>query len=78
MSIFFYRRRHPEKLRPFRVPGYPWTPLLFILSAAAIVVNTMISQPGRALVGIAIVLLGAPAFFIWRARLQRQKVIGAI
>lgn len=77
MSIFFYRRRHPEMSRPFRVPGYPWTPLLFILSAAAIVVNTMISQPARALVGIAIVLLGTPAFFIWRARLQRQQTAGA-
>ena len=77
MSIFFYRRRHPEMPRPFRVPGYPWTPLLFILSAAAIVVNTMLSQPGRALVGIAIVLVGAPAFFIWRARLQRQQTVGA-
>jgi len=78
MSIFVYRRRHPEMPRPFRVPGYPWTPLLFILSAAAIVVNTLISQPGRALVGIAIVLLGAPAFFIWRARLQRQQAVGAV
>lgn len=78
MSIFFYRRRHPEMPRPFRVPGYPWTPLLFILSAAAIVVNTMLSQPGRAFVGIAIVLLGAPAFFIWRARLQRQQAVGVV
>jgi APA family basic amino acid/polyamine antiporter len=26
MSIFVYRRRHPEAPRPFRVPGYPWTP----------------------------------------------------
>ncbi len=78
MSIFFYRRQHPELPRPFRVPGYPWTPLLFILSAAAIVVNTLISQPGRALVGIAIVLLGAPAFFIWRARLQRRQAAGAV
>ncbi len=77
-SIFFYRRRHPEMPRPFRVPGYPWTPLLFILSAAAIVVNTLISQPVQALLGIAVVLLGTPAFFVWRARLQRQRAVGAI
>jgi APA family basic amino acid/polyamine antiporter len=77
-SIFFYRRRHPEMPRPFRVPGYPWAPLLFILSAAAIVVNTMISQPVQALLGIAVVLLGTPAFFVWRARLQRQQTAGAI
>ncbi len=76
-SIFVYRRRHPEMPRPFRVPGYPWTPWLFILAATAIVVNTLISQPSRALVGIGIVLAGTPAFYIWRARLQRRQVAGA-
>jgi len=75
MSIFVYRRRHPEMPRPFRVPGYPWTPILFILSAAAIVLNTLVSQPGRAMVGIAAVLLGTPVFFIWKAR--RRAVVGS-
>ena len=35
-SIFYYRRHAAGAPRPFRVPGYPWTPLLFILTAAAI------------------------------------------
>jgi APA family basic amino acid/polyamine antiporter len=42
------------------------TPALFILAAAAIVGNTIISQPGRAAVGIGMVLLGAPAYLLWR------------
>ena len=33
-TIFIYRRRD-ELESPYRVPGYPWTPLLFILAAAA-------------------------------------------
>lgn len=75
MSIFIYRRRQPEAPRPFRVPGYPWTPVFFIIAAIAIVVNTVISQPYRALVGIVIVLLGAPAFLIWKARLRREQPV---
>ncbi len=67
-SIFVYRRRRPDAARPFRVPGYPVTPLLFVLSAAVIVVNATVTQPGRAAVGIAIVLAGAPAYLIWRNR----------
>jgi len=65
-SLFCYRRRFPDADRPYSVPGYPWTPLLFVLSAAGIVLSTVVGQPGRALVGIGIVLLGAPAFWVWR------------
>jgi basic amino acid/polyamine antiporter, APA family len=67
-SIFVYRRTRPGASRPFSVPLYPLTPLLFILAAGAIVLNTFIAQPGRAAVGLAVVLLGAPAFFLWRFR----------
>lgn len=68
MSIFVYRRRRPDAPRPFRVPGYPWTPLLFVAAAAAIVLNTLFAQPERALLGIGVVLLGTPAFYLWRRR----------
>jgi APA family basic amino acid/polyamine antiporter len=66
-SIFVYRRTRPAASRPFSVPFYPLTPLLFILAAAAIVLNTFIAQPGRALVGLAVVLLGVPVYFLWRS-----------
>jgi APA family basic amino acid/polyamine antiporter len=52
--------------RPFSVPGYPVTPALFVLAAAALVLNTVFAQPDRALAGIAIVLLGLPAYLFWR------------
>ncbi len=68
LAIFAYRRRTPDLPRPFRTPGYPLTPLLFVASAAAIVINTVVSQPGRAAVGLGLVLLGVPAFYVWRAR----------
>lgn len=68
LAIFAYRRRQPDLPRPFRTPGYPVTPLLFVASAAAIVLNTIVSQPGRAAVGLGLVLLGVPAFYLWRSR----------
>ena len=66
-SIFVYRKRAPDTPRPFSVPGYPLTPALFILAAASIVLNTLIVQPERALVGIGVVLLGVPVYWFWRA-----------
>lgn len=67
-SIFVYRSRGSERELPYRVPGYPLTPLLFIIAAVALVVNTIVTQPARAAIGIGIVLLGAPAYFMWRRR----------
>jgi APA family basic amino acid/polyamine antiporter len=67
-SVFVLRRRRPELMRPFRVPGYPVTPALFVLAAGAIVVNTVVARPVQALAGIGIVALGTPAYVIWRAR----------
>ena len=68
LSIFVFRRREPDAPRPFRVPGYPVTPALFVAAASAIVLNTLFTQPGRALVGIAVVLSGVPAYLLWRRR----------
>ena len=70
LSIFVYRRRAPDMPRPFRVPGYPLTPVLFVAASAAIVLNTLFTQPGRALVGLAVVLAGVPAYLVWKRRLQ--------
>ena len=68
LSIFVFRRREPDAPRPFRVPGYPLTPALFVVAAAAIVINATITQPGRAAVGLGVVLAGVPAYAVWRAR----------
>ncbi len=68
LSIFRYRSREPHTVRPFRVPGYPLTPILFVVSAAAIVINTLVAQPARAATGLGVVLLGSPAYLLWRRR----------
>jgi len=71
-SIFVYRRRKAEPDgSAYRVPGYPLTPLLFILAATALVMNTIVAQPGRAAIGLGIVILGVPAYFIWHCKAGR-------
>jgi len=67
-TIFVFRRTEADAERPFRVPGYPWTPLLFVLSAAAIVANTLFTQPIQAGIGLLVVFAGAPAYMVWRGK----------
>ena len=71
ISVIIYRRRAPNAPRPYRVPGYPVTPLLFVLAAVTLVLNTIMTQPVRAAVGLGFVALGVPAYLAWRARARR-------
>jgi basic amino acid/polyamine antiporter, APA family len=68
IAVFVFRRTEPNAPRPFRVPGYPITPLLFVIAAVVLVLNTIWTQPARAAVGLGFVALGAPVFMIWRSR----------
>jgi basic amino acid/polyamine antiporter, APA family len=67
-SLFVFRRRMPAASLPYRVPGYPWTPLLFVLASAALVINTIVSDWKDSAFGVAIILLGLPAYLFWRKR----------
>ncbi len=67
-SVLVLRRTRPDAERPFRVPGYPWTPILFVLAAIAIVGNTIVEQPAQAAIGLGVVFLGAPAYWFWNRR----------
>lgn len=64
-SVIVLRRTRPNVERPFKVPGYPLTPILFVLAAVAIVGNTILTQPKQAAIGLGVVFLGAPAFWFW-------------
>jgi APA family basic amino acid/polyamine antiporter len=71
-SVFVYRKRAPNAIRPYRVPGYPFTPIVFIAAAMVLVVNTVATEPGRSAVGLGIVCLGIPAYVIWH-RMAKGK-----
>jgi APA family basic amino acid/polyamine antiporter len=71
-TIFVYRKRLPAAERQYNVPGYPWTPLLFIVAAVVLVANTLFNnlrdQPVKTAGALSIIVLGLPAYFIWRSR----------
>ncbi len=73
-AIFPIRRASAGRPIPYRVPGYPWTPLIFVLAAAAIVGNAIHlafrdpSQFKNLAVAILLFLIGLPAYFFWRKR----------
>jgi basic amino acid/polyamine antiporter, APA family len=76
-AIFLIRRANGGKPIPYRVPGYPWTPILFVLAAAAIVGNAIYfafhdpSQFQNLTAAVVLLLIGLPAYLFWRKRAAR-------
>jgi APA family basic amino acid/polyamine antiporter len=73
-AIFPLRRASQAKPIPYRVPGYPFTPFVFVLAAAAIVANAIYLafrdpvQFRNLAAAIVLFLLGLPAYYFWRRR----------
>ena len=65
-GVLILRRKAPELPRPYRMWGYPLTPLLFTLFALWFVVNTFVTRPGSSLTGALIVVGGVPIYFLWK------------
>ncbi|HEV7903587.1 MAG TPA: amino acid permease [Pyrinomonadaceae bacterium] len=64
-SVFIFRRRMPHAERPYRAWGYPVVPILFLLVTAGLLVNTLLTTPTQALIGLSLILLGLPVYWYW-------------
>lgn len=64
-GIFVLRRTEPALPRPYRVWGYPLTPVLFLAISAAYLVSLASERPWESLVGVALMLVGLPFYFHW-------------
>jgi basic amino acid/polyamine antiporter, APA family len=65
-ALFVLRRTQPDRPRAYRAWGYPWTPIVFILTSFAFVANTLSVRPIESLWGLLLMALGLPAYVWWR------------
>ncbi len=63
-TVFVYRRKHPEMVRPYRVWGYPVLPALFVLAAGVLLFYSYAENFRNSLLGTAIILLGIPLYWM--------------
>ena len=72
-SLIVLRRTRPDIVRSYKVPGYPWLPVLFTATACVLLYATLLRSPRESLIGLAIIALGIP-FYLHRRRLIRAGV----
>ncbi len=60
VSLFVFRRREPERPRPFRVPLYPITPLLFCLTCAGLFYSSLMYAGIGGIIGLLVLVSGIP------------------
>ena len=65
-AVIVLRRNRPGLERPYRVFGYPWVPMLFILGSFLLLANTLVEKPVESLIGLFFIAAGLPAYAWWR------------
>jgi len=65
-AVFVLRKKRPDLPRPYKTWGYPLTPAIFILAAFLISLNSLLTDFRHSRWGLAIILLGIPAYFYWK------------
>jgi len=70
LGVIILRRRMPDAPRPYKVWGYPVVPVFYILFCIGLFINTIVTKPREAAIGLALILAGIPVYLL----MQRKKV----
>ncbi|HCB1390519.1 TPA: amino acid permease [Klebsiella pneumoniae] len=65
-GLFILRRKWADKVRPFKVPLYPYVPIIGILGGVFVIVSTIVYQPIIALYSVILMGIGIPVYLYKR------------
>ena len=74
LGLFRLRRKRPDAERPYRVWGYPWVPLFYVLGASLVVLALLVYRTQTTWPGLLFVVAGIPVYFLWRRLRARDTV----
>lgn len=74
LGVFILRKKMPDAPRPYKVWGYPFVPAIVILFCACLFINTIITRPREAAIGMVLMLTGIPMYY-WFNRRNNKIII---
>ncbi len=72
-AVYVLRWRRPELPRPFRVPGYPLVPAIFLLVTVFMAVFAFRQWPKPSIYSLGSICLGIPVYYLWSAVHRRTE-----
>lgn len=68
LGVIILRYKMPNAPRPYKVWGYPVVPIAYIIFCLGLFFNTIITRPREAAIGVALILLGIPVYFLLKKK----------
>jgi APA family basic amino acid/polyamine antiporter len=73
-GVFILRYKRPELLRPYKCPGYPVIPALFVTAAAWLVLNSLLTNFRASVAGLFLIAAGLPLYLLFRYKTQTKWI----
>jgi APA family basic amino acid/polyamine antiporter len=73
LSVIVLRRKLPDAPRPYRVRGYPFVPILFVLVMCWIVINAFMTSPVESVATLVLILIGLPLYPLFHGKSTPTK-----
>jgi APA family basic amino acid/polyamine antiporter len=70
IGVFKVRR---SGMSPYKMPGYPVVPIIYILAAIMILILGFLRSPGPSSIAILTVVVGVPAYFLFKKRYEKGE-----
>jgi APA family basic amino acid/polyamine antiporter len=75
-GVIVLRIKRPDLPRPYRVWGYPVTPVVFVAITCWFLVNMLVTRPTPSLAALLLIASGVPVYFLWIRRRSRAALLG--
>jgi APA family basic amino acid/polyamine antiporter len=75
-GVIRLRHQRPHAERPYRTPGYPVVPVLYVFGASTVLLILFVYRPATTWPGLLIVLAGLPIFWLTKRNLRKERGTG--
>jgi len=73
-GVFILRKKMPDKPRPYKVWGHPYTTLLFVVFSFFFLINSVFSDSEDAAMGTLLIAAGLPVYYYWKLKQKKDKI----
>ena len=67
-SVYVLRRRRPDLPRPFRTPGYPLVPAVYLVGTGLLTAAVFYERPVVSSISLLSIAVGVPVYYLRRPR----------